>query len=84
VALSALSGIYEVVVADSGPGIPQSDREKVFQRFYRMEASRSQHAGNGLGLSLVQAVVSLHAGHIALADNRPGLKVIVQLPRGAV
>ncbi len=69
-----------VEVADSGWGIPAADREKVFRRFYRVECSRSQQPGNGLGLSLVQAVVNLHAGSIALADNHPGLKVTVRLP----
>lgn len=69
-----------VEVADSGWGIPPADRDKVFRRFYRVESSRSQQPGNGLGLSLVQAVVNLHSGSISLADNNPGLKVIVQLP----
>lgn len=72
-----------VEVADSGAGIPAVDREKVFRRFYRVESSRSQQPGNGLGLSLVQAVVNLHAGHIALTDNHPGLKVTVRLPAAA-
>lgn len=80
-ALAVLPDAYQVVVADSGPGIPQSERDKVFRRFYRVEASRSQHAGNGLGLSLVQAVIGLHDGRIALADNRPGLMITVQIPK---
>lgn len=70
----------EVEVSDSGGGIPVAEREKVFRRFYRVEASRSQQPGNGLGLSLVQAVVNLHSGKIVLADGQPGLKVCVQLP----
>ncbi|MFT3930444.1 MAG: HAMP domain-containing sensor histidine kinase [Spongiibacteraceae bacterium] len=69
-----------VEIADSGAGIPALEREKVFRRFYRVESSRSQQPGNGLGLSLVQAVVHIHAGAIALADNHPGLKVTVRLP----
>jgi signal transduction histidine kinase len=72
-----------VEVADSGWGIPLADRDKVFRRFYRVEASRSQQPGNGLGLSLVQAVVNLHAGSIALTENHPGLKVAVRLPAAA-
>ncbi len=70
-------------IADTGAGIPATEREKVFRRFYRVESSRSQQPGNGLGLSLVQAVVNLHGGSIALADNRPGLKVTVRLPAAA-
>ena len=78
----------EVEVADSGWGIPAADRDKVFRRFYRVESSRSQQPGNGLGLSLVQAVVNLHAGSIVLGDSAPaanhrGLKVSVQLPAAA-
>lgn len=69
-----------VEVSDSGVGISAADREKVFRRFYRVESSRSMQPGNGLGLSLVQAVVNLHRGTIALGDNAPGLKVTVRLP----
>ena len=63
-----------IVVSDSGPGIPEPERGKVFTRFYRLETSRST-PGNGLGLSLVAAVAELHRVHIALDDNRPGLVV---------
>jgi signal transduction histidine kinase len=69
------------IVSDNGPGIPEAERDKVFQRFYRVEASRSQRPGNGLGLSLVQAVVALHGGEIRLDDNGPGLRVSLGLPR---
>lgn len=61
-----------VSVADEGMGIAEAEREKVFDRFYRAEASRHT-PGNGLGLSLVGAVVSLHRGTIVLSDNAPGL-----------
>jgi signal transduction histidine kinase len=61
-------------VSDSGPGIPEAEREAVFDRFVRLEPSRST-PGNGLGLSLVRAVARLHNGTVALGDNRPGLKV---------
>ena len=59
-------------VSDHGPGIPASERDKVFRRFYRGEQSRTTQ-GNGLGLSLVQAVVALHGGRITLGDAAPGL-----------
>ncbi|HTZ37247.1 MAG TPA: HAMP domain-containing sensor histidine kinase [Stellaceae bacterium] len=61
-------------VCDSGPGIPEAERDAVFDRFVRLERSRST-PGNGLGLSLVRAVAQLHNGTVALADNAPGLKV---------
>ncbi len=69
-----------VTITDSGCGIAATDQGKVFRRFYRVEASRSLYPGNGLGLSLVSAVVKLHDGTILLSDNKPGLQVEVRLP----
>lgn len=69
-----------VSVVDSGVGIPQADREKVFRRFFRVEESRGLEPGNGLGLSLVSAVVKLHHGNIVMSENSPGLRVQVTLP----
>lgn len=68
-----------VTVSDSGPGIPLSEREKVFERFYRLDASRTT-PGNGLGLALVAAVATLHGIRVSLEDNNPGLKVILRFP----
>ena len=67
------------VVADNGPGIPPDQREKVFRRFYRLDASRST-PGSGLGLSLVAAIANLHGVAIELADNDPGLRVVLRFP----
>jgi signal transduction histidine kinase len=69
----------EIVVSDHGPGVPASERERVLDRFVRLEASRSE-PGSGLGLSLVAAVAQLHGGSLRLEDNAPGLKVILALP----
>lgn len=69
----------EVVVADDGPGIPAGDRSRVLDRFVRLGPSRGL-PGSGLGLSLVEAVVRLHGGTLALEDNAPGLKVRMILP----
>lgn len=66
-------------IADRGPGIPAADRERVFDRFQRLEAHRGS-PGTGLGMSLVRAIVSRHGGQIALSDNAPGLCVRVTLP----
>ena len=68
-------------VSDHGPGVPVGDRERVVQRFVRLEQSRSQ-PGSGLGLSLVSAVARLHGGELRLEDNAPGLRAILVLPRG--
>jgi len=68
-----------IEVVDSGPGIPVDERERVFQRFYRGEASRHT-AGNGLGLSLVGAIVMQHGGRIMLGDAAPGLRVNIDFP----
>jgi hypothetical protein len=70
-----------LTVADSGPGIPEADRSRAVERFVRLEQSRSQ-PGSGLGLSLASAVARLHGGELTLADNQPGLKSIIALPRG--
>jgi signal transduction histidine kinase len=79
IALSAHDGSARLVVGDSGPGIPREARDRVFDRFVRLETSRTT-PGNGLGLSLARAVIRLHGGSVSLEDNRPGLRVVVTLP----
>jgi signal transduction histidine kinase len=64
----------EVSVSDNGPGIADSEKGKVVERFYRGDASRGT-PGVGLGLSLVQAVAKLHGSALELADQNPGLRV---------
>jgi signal transduction histidine kinase len=71
-----------ISVADDGPGIPLDEFQHVFKRFYRLERSRST-PGNGLGLSLVAAVARLHAAHIEMVDNAPGLKIQLRFPSSA-
>jgi signal transduction histidine kinase len=80
-------GQARIEVADSGPGVPPERREAVFDRFVRLERSRST-PGNGLGLSLVRAVAKLHDGSVWLEDNaadpeKPGLKAVMQIPLAA-
>ncbi|XDA97374.1 HAMP domain-containing sensor histidine kinase [Sulfitobacter sp. LCG007] len=79
VALRSDQGRVHVSVSDDGPGIPEDERARVFQRLYRLDRSRST-PGNGLGLSLVEGVVKLHDGTIALGDNAPGLSVNLSFP----
>ena len=82
VAVTPDGAMARLTVADNGPGIPAEERERVFDRFYRLEASRTTE-GNGLGLSLARAVVRLHGGTITLEDNGPGLRAVVALPLAA-
>jgi signal transduction histidine kinase len=72
----------QVLIADNGPGIPTAARDKVFERFYRLDESRNT-PGNGLGLSLVAAVIKLHDATLVLEDNQPGLRVIIDFPNRA-
>lgn len=71
-----------VTVADSGPGIPEADRERVFDRFVRLDSTRST-PGNGLGLSLVAAAAKLHGARLELAERQPGLSVRLIFPPAA-
>ena len=72
------NGLVHVTVSDNGPGIPAELRGKVLQRFYRLESSRTT-PGNGLGLSLVAAIVKLHEAVLTFSDVNPGLCVEVSL-----
>lgn len=67
------------IVADRGPGIPESERSNVLKRFYRMDRSRSR-PGSGIGLAMCAAVAQWHGGELILSDNAPGLKAAMILP----
>lgn len=69
-----------LTVADTGSGIPRAERERVLERFVRLDSARS-HPGSGLGLSLVRAVARLHDARLTLADNAPGLRVVLHFAR---
>ncbi len=75
-------GTVTLSVADNGPGIPDAEKPKVTQRFYRGDASRGT-PGMGLGLSLVEAIAKLHGGSLELADNHPGLRARMTLEGSA-
>jgi two-component system sensor histidine kinase SenX3 len=61
-------GSVVVDISDSGPGIPKAERQKIFQRFYRIDTSRSRKTGGfGLGLAISKEIVSLHGGSISVA-----------------
>lgn len=77
--IAVADGQAVATVADTGPGIPAEERDKVFRRLYRLDKSRTT-AGSGLGLSLVRAIADLHGGKVELSDNGPGLRSDVTLP----
>jgi signal transduction histidine kinase len=68
-----------LAVRDDGPGIPAAERAHVAERFYRLDRSRGR-PGNGLGLSIVSAIATLHHGHLHLEDGSPGLLARLELP----
>lgn len=70
-----------IEVADNGPGIPAGERQRVVERFVRLEKSRTE-PGSGLGLSLVAAVARLHKGEFRIEDNAPGVRAVIDLPAG--
>jgi len=73
-------GTVSLLVQDDGPGIPPTERARVVDRFYRLDQSRSL-PGNGLGLSIVTAIASLHWGELDLTDASPGLIARIVVPR---
>ena len=79
--LSATAQKATITVADRGPGVDAADRQRIVERFVRLDQSRSK-PGSGLGLSLVQGIAHLHRGELAIEDNDPGLRAELNLPRG--
>jgi two-component system phosphate regulon sensor histidine kinase PhoR len=76
------AGTIDVFVADSGIGIPETDRPRVFERFYRVDKARSRElGGTGLGLAIVKHIVEAHGGHVWVEANVPrGSRFVVRLP----
>jgi signal transduction histidine kinase len=73
----------EITVADGGPGVPVEDRQRVLDRFTRLDTSNGK-PGSGLGLSLAAAIAHFHGGKLVLEDNQPGLRVVLSLPAAPV
>lgn len=73
---------YKISISDEGEGIPATERKKIFERFYRVDKSRSRATGgSGLGLSIVKKIIEAHEGTIRIEANKPkGTKVIIALP----
>ena len=86
VVASAQGDAVVITVDDDGPGIPPAEVDRIFERFYRADASRSrQHGGAGLGLAISRWIVDLHGGEIHPELRQPhGCRMVVTLPRARV
>lgn len=78
IALRHNNGRMRIDICDTGVGVPTAEHDKIFNRFYRTEKSRSS-TGTGLGLSLVNAVINLHGGNLEVENANPGLRIITIL-----
>jgi two-component system sensor histidine kinase BaeS len=78
----AVNGGFELVVEDSGPGLTEKQRSRVFERFYRVDGSRSRAGGGtGLGLSICRNIAEAHSGRIeAIQSSLGGLKIRIEIP----
>jgi signal transduction histidine kinase len=82
ITLSCFDDTARIVVDDDGPGIAPAYRERVFERFTRLEDSRARpQGGSGLGLAVVRAIVSRHHGQIRIEESPlGGARFVVELP----
>jgi heavy metal sensor kinase len=82
VRLSCLDGSLAIAVSDTGCGVPASERERIFERFVRLDPARSG-GGAGLGLPIARSIAEAHSGTLSLTDsNSSGSMFVVRLPRG--
>jgi len=74
--------VVEMVVEDDGPGIAPEDRDRVFERFTRLDEGRARDAGGmGLGLAVVRTTIERHGGTVVVGDAEPhGARFVVRLP----
>jgi signal transduction histidine kinase len=82
ISLSGDNGTVRVTVDDDGPGIPPGDRERVFERFTRLDDGRARYqGGSGLGLAVVRAIVTGHHGQVRVDDSPlGGARLVAELP----
>ena len=79
--VSADAGEVEIAVADTGPGIAESDQQRIFEKFYRTESSKQMAKGTGLGLAVSYGIIKKHGGDIAVTSAEgTGTTFTVRLP----
>lgn len=85
IGVTAHDGIVEIAVTDQGVGIPEADRDRVFERFFRVDEARSRHTGGtGLGLSIVKHVVQNHGGDVRVwSQPGSGSTFTIRLPEAS-
>jgi signal transduction histidine kinase len=85
VAAASVNGHVTLSVADNGPGVPESERDIVFDKFYRgRDTLQRGEAGSGLGLAIVKSLVELHGGSVRIEQSAPrGARFVVELPRAS-
>jgi signal transduction histidine kinase len=85
VAAASVNGHVLLSVTDNGPGVPESERDIVFDKFYRgRDAQRRGESGSGLGLAIVKSLVDLHGGSVRVEESVPrGARFVVELPRAS-
>jgi signal transduction histidine kinase len=72
---------YHLMVTDDGPGVPWFERERIFERFVRLDTARAHEGtGAGLGLAIVREIVTAHGGEVWVEDAQPGARMVVRLP----
>jgi two-component system, OmpR family, phosphate regulon sensor histidine kinase PhoR len=78
---SRRDGGIQIAVSDNGPGIPESDLARIFERFYRVDKARTRPGGTGLGLAIVRHLVELHGGRVTAENRGQGATFTVTLPQ---
>jgi signal transduction histidine kinase len=82
VILHAERKIVSIAVSNTGPGIPEAHFPRIFERFYRADASRSlETGGNGLGLSICREIIMAHGGEIRFESKGGMTAFVIELPQ---